>query len=168
MCTRCGNQKETKSIQLHTAQGFKEIYCTNCKQQERCLYNWCQCGCIWHQCITHHVDPEVNSTSRKARKKVDEGTKPQEKKTLSSWRMAPKTERQQKEKNMGKKKQQRRRLKHRGMEEVRHTKFQLSNARPQETMIQRIRRKQEDGDKKDKKKDGAQRSGGSQAYKVPT
>ena len=56
-CTACGNRKETKQWQLWTTIGYRAIRCTACKRQERCARNLCQCGHIWHQCLTHRIDP---------------------------------------------------------------------------------------------------------------
>ena len=63
-CTRCEEVIETKWMQLHTFDGFRGIYCGTCKKQERCLFNTCQCGEVWHQCLVHRVDPPLHASTR--------------------------------------------------------------------------------------------------------
>lgn len=39
--TGCCEEQETKTVQLHTAQGFRDLHCRACGKHERCLYNLC-------------------------------------------------------------------------------------------------------------------------------
>ena len=64
-CTRCNQPQETCWMQLRTVLGFRAVHCRNCGKQERTARNKCQCGCIWHQCLIHKVDP-LEHQSRKA------------------------------------------------------------------------------------------------------
>ena len=91
-CTTCQETQETRTMQLYTHEGFRGIHCKSCGRQERCLYNECQCGTVWHQCLKHRVDPPVHA-SRKGIKKVK--AKKQKGKVRmqeSSMRKAPNTE----------------------------------------------------------------------------
>ena len=88
-CTRCQELQETKRIQLHTPQGFRDIHCRSCGRHERCLYNLCQCKVIWHQCPTHRFDPGVHASRKGLKRAGDEKTKAKEEKKLSSLRKAP-------------------------------------------------------------------------------
>ena len=64
-CIRCGASQETRWMQLRVREGFRAIHCHQCKLQQRCSRNTCQCGTIWHHCTTHRTDPATHK-SRKA------------------------------------------------------------------------------------------------------
>ena len=95
-CSRCLTEIETKTMQLHTKEGFRGIHCTGCKRQDRCLYNLCQCDVIWHQCPVHCIDPPLHASTRgvgkvkKTRKtvekaKLEKKSPKDKKKRRGSW-----------------------------------------------------------------------------------
>ena len=90
-CTRCGAQQETKKVQLHTKDGFRDIHCPHCKKHERCIRNTCQCKLIWHQCSLHRKDPPVHATRKVLWSKRTRRTseKQEEERKLSSKRKSP-------------------------------------------------------------------------------
>ena len=66
----------------------------NCKRQETCARNLCQCKLVWHQCLEHRVDPPTHS-SRKGRKGVrlsKAAMKVEKEVCRSSGRKAPRTD----------------------------------------------------------------------------
>jgi len=63
-CTQCGEEQETKTMQLRTTQGFRGIHCRRCGLHERCLHNECSCKEVWHRCAVHGIDPFVHQSRR--------------------------------------------------------------------------------------------------------
>ena len=126
-------------MQLYTHEGFRGIHCKSCGRQERCLYNECQCGTVWHQCLKHRVDPPVHA-SRKGIKKVK--AKKQKGKVRmqeSSMRKAPNTEPKKETTNT------RRQFCRIGKAKTlqRHFTIKASTNPPRAEMVARIRRKVE-------------------------
>ena len=82
-CTRCHSAQETKWMQLRTREGFRAIHCQQCRLQQRCSRNTCQCGKIWHHCLIHREDPNLHRSKKapkmtaeeKARKQMEEQAK---------------------------------------------------------------------------------------------
>ena len=56
-CRTCGVERETSWMQLRTPRGFRAVHCLSCKAYQVVTMHKCQCGSIWHQCPTHHIDP---------------------------------------------------------------------------------------------------------------
>ena len=93
-CTRCEAPQETRWMQLRTTNGYRAIYCKECKRQETCARNLCQCKLVWRQCLEHRVDPLTHS-SRKGRKgvRLSKAAMNVEKEVCrSSGRKAPRTD----------------------------------------------------------------------------
>ena len=130
-CSRCSNPRETKHMQLRTADGYRGIYCKACDKQDRCSHHTCECDKIWHQCEIHRVDPPVHATRRGPRTK----TKDRDSKgSLSSYRKAPilrmKAEKQLKGNKQGIPKQK---------DQIRHISFIASTNPPNQELVQRLR-----------------------------
>ena len=146
-CMRCTTKIETKEKQLHTKEGFRGIYCPSCKKQDRCLFNLCQCGQIWHQCSIHGVDPGTHNTTKGTRRKsTTEAKQPKkEEGKKSSSRRAPVTN----VKEIGGKggTKSKRGTKKRQQPTVLHTKFVASKNPPRSELVERIRRKQKEKQK---------------------
>ena len=91
-CARCEAPQETRWMQLGTSVGYRAIHCKDCKKQETCAKNKCQCNLIWHRCLVHRVDPLTHSF-KKGRKGVKKETAKEPKKKKeevnSSERKAP-------------------------------------------------------------------------------
>ena len=141
-CTRCGSSQETRKMQLHTPQGFRDIHCKACGKHERCLRNLCQCGIVWHRCQIHRVDPQVHATRKGLKKhgKVHDKKQDKEERKLSSWRKAPETIAKEDTHHKAKRRKMQRR-KMNGDEHIRNVRFDTSRALPAEAIRQRIRQK---------------------------
>ena len=114
-CTQCGEEQETKTMQLRTTQGFRGIHCRRCGLHERCLHNECSCKEVWHRCAVHGIDPFVHQSRRGVQslrnKKEDKGKAAKEeikKLGLSSRRRAPSSSRRGNDLGLQKRKQDKR------------------------------------------------------------
>lgn len=63
-CGICKHQKERRHMQLRTHLGYRGITCTRCHYHARVGRAKCQCGCIWHQCMTHRICSTVHKSTR--------------------------------------------------------------------------------------------------------
>ena len=136
-CTRCGFGIETKWMQLHVHEGFRAVYCIQCRKQERALFNKRQCGITWRQCSVHRYDPASHTTSRGSKKTSSVKETIQKR---SSHRRAPITAPRRASKSV---KPGRRSPKTRqSTSRARRVKFKLSRNPPNEQLRQRIREKE--------------------------
>jgi hypothetical protein len=141
-CTRCDAFQETRKIQLHTPQGYRDVHCKACGRHERCLKNKCQCGTVWHRCPLHRIDPPVHATRKGVKKEGKSTDKKDDKegKKLSSWRKAPET----RTKDINQRQTARRKMRKKVENEDDHNrnvKFVVSTAAPAEAILQRFRAK---------------------------
>ena len=136
-CSRCGQQQETRRMQLRTKEGYRAIHCSACGKQERSSHNVCQCGVIWHQCEVHRMDPKVHAS-----RKGIVGSKSKEGeaggKKLESTRRPPSTKEVAQKRDMPKGRIARSKF---DEDRYRHTKFQASSNPPRPDLIQKIRDK---------------------------
>ena len=88
-CSRCGNPKETRRMQLRTKMGYRAIHCRACGLQEVCSRSWCQCNIIWHQCTIHRIDPGVHASRKGIKKEKKLEDKQKQEVQASSKRKAP-------------------------------------------------------------------------------
>ena len=58
-------------MQLRVESGFRAIHCPQCRLQQLCSRNKCQCCKVWHHCPIHRTDP-AKHMSRKAPKRTKE------------------------------------------------------------------------------------------------
>ena len=68
LCDRpgCHTRTDTTKMQMRNQEGYRAIVCRCCKKQQR-TQNWtCQCGCLWHQCTLHRIDPTTHQSRRTA------------------------------------------------------------------------------------------------------
>ena len=63
-CGICKHQKETRHMQLRTHLGYRGITCARCHNHATAGRAKCQCGSIWHQCMTHTIDPTVHKSTK--------------------------------------------------------------------------------------------------------
>ena len=70
-CIRCGHPQETSWMQLRVKNGFRAIDCRQCRLQQQCSRNNCQCGKVWRHCPTHRTDP-AKHMSKQAPKRTKE------------------------------------------------------------------------------------------------
>ena len=74
-CRTCGAQRETSWMQLRTPRGFRAVHCLSCKAYQVVSMHKCQCGSIWHQCPTHHIDPPHHRSAGRTAAKFKEAEK---------------------------------------------------------------------------------------------
>lgn len=120
-CTRCGTQQETRGKQLRTDEGYRAMHCRACGRQERTAHNLCTCGIIWHQCVTHRVDPPVHTSRKNMIEKVADKGEDQRGKTAEQQKKGTGDSGQQ---------SQRSRQSQRQEGSSRGSKCQLDRARP--------------------------------------
>ena len=132
-CTRCGEEQETKKMQLRTVDGYRAIHCRGCGKQERVSNNMCQCRVIWHICSIHRIDPQTHA-SRKGIK--GSGKRGLDEKQLSSTRKGPTTRCTGPRKPLAKRTIHKERLEA-GI--VTHAKFIRSEAPPSDALLHKLR-----------------------------
>ena len=74
-CRTCGALRETAWMQLRTPRGIRAVHCLSCKAFQVVSMHKCQCGTIWHQCPTHHIDPSVHRSAGRTAAKFKEAEK---------------------------------------------------------------------------------------------
>jgi hypothetical protein len=97
-CAACGAVKETRHMQLRTAQGFRDLTCTGCGWRGRCAKMLCTCSKIWHHCETHRVDPAEHRSLKAC--KATTADAQQAAPLLDSRRAAPATSNPRKSKTL--------------------------------------------------------------------
>ena len=64
----CLQKKETAGMQLWTKEGYRNVWCTACRKQNRCQDWLCDHDIAWITCAIHRIDPPEHRTNKVAQK----------------------------------------------------------------------------------------------------